>query len=130
MPNICFRVESGQAGFGLETLIADMAVRCPDRPLSEISIHELPFRTVHMADILIDESGLMLLFRSRCRRLQSLNATCDLLPIADTFLIALKRQRAELFGDMQRCLIAVGLKDLAGAGPKLPGAQGHRWPRQ
>ena len=44
--NVCNVVESGQAGFGLGTLIADMAVRCLDRPLSKISIHELPFRTV------------------------------------------------------------------------------------
>ena len=37
---------SGQAAFGLETLKADMAVRCLDRPLSKISIYEPPFRTV------------------------------------------------------------------------------------
>lgn len=39
-------VESGQAGFGLDTLIADMAVRCLGRQLSQISIHELPLRTI------------------------------------------------------------------------------------
>ena len=39
-------VVSGKAGFELETLIADIAKRCLNRPLSEISIHELPFRIV------------------------------------------------------------------------------------
>lgn len=39
-------VESGQAGFGLDTLIADMAVRCLDRQLAQISIHDLPSRTI------------------------------------------------------------------------------------
>jgi hypothetical protein len=40
------RVVSGMAGLELEILIADMAVRCLDRPLSKISFCELPFRLV------------------------------------------------------------------------------------
>ena len=39
-------VESGQAGLGLETLIADMAACCLNRLLSQISIHDLTFRTI------------------------------------------------------------------------------------
>ena len=43
------RVESGQAGLGLETLIADLAMRCRDRPPSKILIYGLPFRTVRQS---------------------------------------------------------------------------------
>ena len=39
-------VESGQAGLGLETLVADMAACCLNRLLSKISIHDLPFWTI------------------------------------------------------------------------------------
>ena len=42
-------VVSGQAGLGLETLIADLAMRCRDRPPSKILIYELPFRTVQQS---------------------------------------------------------------------------------
>ena len=41
-----FVVGSGQAGLGLETLIADLAMRCRDRPPSKISIYKLSFWTV------------------------------------------------------------------------------------
>lgn len=41
-----FVVVSGQAGFGLETLIAAMVLRCLEGPLSKISFCELPFRIV------------------------------------------------------------------------------------
>ena len=44
--NVRFVVDSGQSVFGLETLKADMTVRCLDRPPSKISIYELPFRIV------------------------------------------------------------------------------------
>ena len=46
LANFRHRVESGQTGFGLEALITAMAARFMDRQLSQISIHELPFRTV------------------------------------------------------------------------------------
>jgi hypothetical protein len=39
-------VVSGQAGFALETLIADMGACCLDRLLFKISIHALSLRTV------------------------------------------------------------------------------------
>ena len=45
-PYGCDVVGFGQAGFGLESLIAAMAVRCLKRPPSKISIYDLPFRTV------------------------------------------------------------------------------------
>ena len=48
MFNVANLVVSGQAGFALETLIADMAACCLDRLLFKISIHALPFRTVQL----------------------------------------------------------------------------------
>ena len=44
--NVRIFVETGQAGLGLETLIADLAMRWQDRPPSKVLISELPFRTV------------------------------------------------------------------------------------
>lgn len=49
--NVCNVVDSGMSAFGLETLKADMAARCLDRPFSKSSIYELPFRTVDKAAI-------------------------------------------------------------------------------
>lgn len=54
----------------------------------------------------------------------------DLLPGADTVFIAQNRECADLLGDVDWRLISVPLEDRAGAGPELPFAQRHRWPRQ
>lgn len=58
------------------------------------------------------------------------NPPGDLLPGADTFIIAFKRESANLLGDVDRCLRPVSFQHRVGAGPQLPVAQRHRWPRQ
>lgn len=58
------------------------------------------------------------------------NPPCDLLPGLDAFVIAFKREGANLLGDVDRCLRPVSFQHRVGAGPQLPVAQRHRWPRQ
>lgn len=58
------------------------------------------------------------------------NPPGDLLPGADTFVIAFERESANLLGDVDRCLFPVSFQHRVGAGPQLPVAQRHRWPRQ
>ncbi len=58
------------------------------------------------------------------------NPLGNLLPGADTFIIAFKRKRANLLGDVDWRLCSVSFQHRVGAGPQLPVAQRHRWPRQ
>ena len=44
--NVRYVVVTGQSGFGLKTLKADIAVRCLDRLLSKFSINDLPSRAL------------------------------------------------------------------------------------
>lgn len=58
------------------------------------------------------------------------NAPGDFLPGADALVIAFKRKRANLLGDVDWRLFPVSFQHRVGAGPQLPVAQRHRWPRQ
>lgn len=58
------------------------------------------------------------------------NPPGDLLPGTDTFVIAFKRESADLLGDVDWRLCSVSFQHGVGAGPQLLVAQRHRWPRQ
>lgn len=51
------------------------------------------------------------------------NPLGDSLPCPNACLIASKCERPNLFGDVQGCLVCMGLQDMVGAGPELPVAQ-------
>ena len=84
----------------------------------------------NLADVDIDNLDLLQLFCRRGLSHQGVYTHCDFLPGAHAFLIAFENERTDLFGNMKRSLVAVGLEHRVGAGPELPGAQRHRWPRQ
>ena len=55
------------------------------------------------------------------------NASCDLLPCADTFLITGEGKSANLLGHMELGIMPMDREHLVGAGPELPVAQRQRW---
>lgn len=48
------------------------------------------------------------------------DALCNLLPGGDSVRVTLQYERADPFGDMVRCLVAVNIEDLVCTGPELP----------
>lgn len=51
------------------------------------------------------------------------NPLSDSLPCPDACFVANKCQGPNLIGNMDGCLIAVGLQDMVGAGPEFPVAE-------
>ena len=51
------------------------------------------------------------------------NPLGDSLPCPNACLIASKCESPNLFGDVQGCLVCMGLQDMVGAGPELSVAQ-------
>ena len=51
------------------------------------------------------------------------DTACNCLPGLDTFLVPGKRQRTDLFGNINRSFAALCLEDLVSTGPEFPVAE-------
>lgn len=51
------------------------------------------------------------------------NPLSDGLPRTNSCMIARESESANLLGDVQRCLVAMGLQDMVGTGPEFPIAE-------
>ena len=61
---------------------------------------------------------------------QLLDPPRDFLPGGNAFCVPPKGERTQLLGNVERGLVTMRCQNLTGAGPQLPFAQRHRWPRQ